>query len=58
VPAGGTMLAFKRTENSFHGHKPFVGERRLVQLSFTRGGYFARKLSGFTKPIRRLLNMS
>jgi hypothetical protein len=37
VPAGGMMLAFKRTENSFHGHKPFVGERRLVQSEFYAG---------------------
>ena len=58
VPAGGTMLAFRRTDTSFHGHKPFVGERRILQLSFTRGGEFARKMSGLTKPIRRLLNMS
>jgi SM-20-related protein len=58
VPAGGTMLAFRRTDNSFHGHKPFVGERRILQLSFTRGGDFARKVSGLTKPFRRLLNMS
>jgi hypothetical protein len=58
VPSGGTMLAFRRTDNSFHGHKPFVGERRILQLSFTRGGDFARKVSGLTKPIRRLLNMS
>jgi len=58
VPAGGTMLAFRRTEGSFHGHKPFVGERRILQLSFTRGGDLARRVSGLTKPIRRLLNMS
>lgn len=57
-PAGGAMLAFRRTDNSFHGHKPFVGERRILQLSFTRGGDLARKVSGLTKPIRRLLNMS
>jgi SM-20-related protein len=58
VPAGGAMLAFRRTESSFHGHKPFVGERRILQLSFTRGGELARKVSGLTKPIRRLLNVS
>ena len=42
VPAGGTMLAFRRTENSFHGHKPHVGERRILQLSYTKGGDAAR----------------
>ena len=24
-PAGGTLLAFRRTRNSWHGHKRFVG---------------------------------
>jgi hypothetical protein len=58
VPAGGTLLAFRRTDNSFHGHKPFVGERRMLQLSYTRGGDAARFISGLTKPVRRLLGKS
>jgi hypothetical protein len=57
APEGGAMLAFRRADNSYHGHKPFVGERRILQLSYTRGD-FSRKLSSLTKPIRRLLNMS
>jgi SM-20-related protein len=58
VPAGGTLLAFRRTDNSFHGHKPFVGERRILQLSYTKGGDTARFISGLTKPVRRLLGKS
>lgn len=58
IPAGGTLLAFRRTDNSFHGHKPFVGERRMLQLSYTRGGDSARFISGLTKPVRRLLGKS
>jgi hypothetical protein len=58
APAGGTLLAFRRTDNSFHGHKPFVGERRMLQLSYTRGGDAARFVSGLTKPVRRLLGKS
>ena len=58
IPAGGTLLAFRRTDNSFHGHKPFVGERRMLQLSYTRGGDAARFISGLTKPVRRLLGKS
>jgi SM-20-related protein len=58
VPAGGTLLAFRRTDNSFHGHKPFVGERRMLQLSYTRGGDAARFISSLTKPVRRLLGKS
>lgn len=58
MPAGGTLLAFRRTDNSYHGHKPFVGERRILQLSYTKGGDTARLVSQFTKPIRRLLGKS
>jgi SM-20-related protein len=58
TPAGGTLLGFRRTDNSFHGHKPFVGERRILQLSWTRGGDLSRYVSSLTKPVRRLLNIS
>jgi hypothetical protein len=58
VPAGGALLAFRRTDNSYHGHKPFVGERRILQLSYTTGGDAARFISGLTKPVRRLLGKS
>jgi SM-20-related protein len=33
-PEGGTMLAFRRTDHSWHGHTRFVGERRMVQLNY------------------------
>ena len=33
-PTWGTLLAFRRSERSFHGHKPFEGERRVVQLNW------------------------
>jgi SM-20-related protein len=33
-PLEGTLLAFKRAENSWHGHKPFVGERRVIQFNW------------------------
>jgi SM-20-related protein len=58
IPAGGTLLAFRRTDNSYHGHKPFVGERRILQLSYTKGGDTARFISHLTKPVRRLLGKS
>jgi SM-20-related protein len=41
-PNGGTMLAFRRTDHSWHGHKTFIGERRMLQLSFLRSGRLAR----------------
>ena len=33
-PVEGTLLAFLRSDNSYHGHKPFVGERRVIQLNW------------------------
>jgi SM-20-related protein len=33
-PNEGTMLAFKRAGNSWHGHKPFVGVRRVIQFNW------------------------
>jgi SM-20-related protein len=35
-PIGGTLLAFRRTDHSFHGHHPFIGERRMMQVNFLR----------------------
>jgi hypothetical protein len=33
-PIEGTLLAFKRSDNSWHGHKPFAGERRVIQFNW------------------------
>ncbi len=33
-PIEGTLLAFKRADNSWHGHKPFDGERRVIQFNW------------------------
>lgn len=33
-PVAGTLFAFRRSDRSFHGHRPFVGERRAIQLNW------------------------
>ncbi|MAS41066.1 MAG: hypothetical protein CMK33_05050 [Porticoccaceae bacterium] len=33
-PLAGTLLAFRRTDHSWHGHSRYVGERRMVQLNY------------------------
>jgi len=33
-PNGGTLLVFKRANNSWHGHKPVSGSRRAIQLNW------------------------
>lgn len=35
-PSGGTFVAFKVADNSWHGHKPFVGERRYIMMNWMR----------------------
>jgi len=35
-PTMGTMFAFLRSDNSWHGHLPFSGERRVVQIAWVK----------------------
>lgn len=49
VPAAGTMLAFRRTPRSFHGHHRHVGSRRLIQISWLRRNPFARIWQGLAR---------
>lgn len=52
VPLYGEFAVFKRSENSFHGHLPYEGERRVIQVAWltsekeklrkTRRGKFSR----------------
>jgi hypothetical protein len=53
-PVYGTVVAFRRADNSFHGHLPFEGERRVIQVAWltsldekerkTKRGRFSRLL--------------
>ncbi|HZU38897.1 MAG TPA: 2OG-Fe(II) oxygenase [Gemmataceae bacterium] len=42
-PVEGTLLAFRRSDNSWHGHKPFVGERRVVQFNWVTDAAVVRR---------------
>jgi SM-20-related protein len=45
-PLSGMMVAFRRSERSFHGHHPHKGERRSVQLNWvTDPGVVRRELA-------------
>jgi SM-20-related protein len=33
-PTMGTVFAFLRADNSWHGHQPFAGERKVVQTAW------------------------
>ena len=34
VPSGGNLVAFLRSDHSWHGHLPFSGERRVLQFNW------------------------
>jgi SM-20-related protein len=56
-PSGGTLLIFKRADNSWHGHHPFEGKRRAIQLNWvTEQSVVDREQSrhGFSSTIKRL----
>jgi SM-20-related protein len=35
-PTMGTVFAFLRSDNSWHGHQPFTGERKVVQVAWVK----------------------
>ena len=37
-PDNGTLLVFRRADNSWHGHHPFVGQRRALQMNWMTSG--------------------
>jgi SM-20-related protein len=51
-------LAFRRSNNSWHGHKPFSGPRRVIQFNWVTSGAVVRReqnrhrLSAWMKKLR------
>jgi SM-20-related protein len=57
-PAAGTLLAFRVTPNSWHGHKPANGPRRVVQLNWVMSQGVVRRerlRHGLSARIKRLI---
>ncbi|MGE0697464.1 MAG: 2OG-Fe(II) oxygenase [Hyphomicrobiaceae bacterium] len=55
-PDGGTLVAYVRTEQSWHGHQTFVGARRYIMLNWMRSRLaLARELTrhGFSALLKR-----
>ena len=42
-PRGGTMIAFRPSPRSWHGHKPFEGERRYVMVNWMKNADVAAR---------------
>lgn len=57
-PAAGTLLAFRVTKNSWHGHKPAQGPRRVIQLNWVESEAVVRRerlRHGLSARMKRLL---
>jgi SM-20-related protein len=58
VPLAGTMLAFRRSERSFHGHREFLGPRRVLQLNWVRDPSVVRRELGRHRWSARLKSLN
>jgi len=59
-PKAGTLLVFRRCDHSYHGHKPFDGERRMVQIAWVepkRVGNYKDKRSKIMWRIKRFFGL-
>jgi SM-20-related protein len=63
-PIEGTLLAFRRSDNSWHGHKLFVGPRRVIQFNWVttqgveRREVFRHRVSAWMKKTLGLFRRS
>lgn len=60
-PERGTLLAFRCVPHAYHGHKPFVGPRRAIQLNWvTERSVLRRELArhGFSAWTKRLFRFA
>jgi SM-20-related protein len=45
-PLAGNLVAFRRSDRSFHGHYPHIGERRVIQLNWVTDARVVRRELG------------
>jgi len=63
LPDNGTLLVFKRSDSSWHGHHPFEGQRRALQMNWmtsegSKGFHAARhRLSAAVKKVTAALGV-
>jgi SM-20-related protein len=59
-PQAGTLLAFRVTDNSWHGHLPVTGPRRVVQLNWVESAAVVRReraRHGLSARVKRLASL-
>jgi len=57
-PAGGALLIFRRSDTSWHGHHPFEGKRRAIQLNWVTDQSVVDREQGrhaFSSTLKRLI---
>ena len=57
-PEEGTLLTFRRSDNSWHGHQRYLGERRVIQLNWVTSAWVERRerlRHTFSAALKRLL---
>jgi SM-20-related protein len=60
-PVDGTLVTFLRSDHSWHGHLPFVGERRVVQFNWLRDPRslrLARLRHRLSASVKRILSLN
>ena len=56
-PEAGTLVAFRCSEQAYHGHRPYVGQRRSIQLNWVTDAAVLKRemkrhrLSAWTKRV-------
>ena len=58
-PEAGTLLAFRVTQNSWHGHAPASGPRRVIQLNWVESAAVVRRerfRHGLSARVKRLFS--
>jgi hypothetical protein len=43
APESGTLVAFRRADNSYHGHEPFEGVRRYLMINWMTNDFAAQR---------------
>ncbi len=60
APNGGTLLVFRRSETSWHGHKKHAGPRRVIQLNWVTSQEVVEREQGrhgLSSKLKRLTNV-
>ena len=59
-PNGGTLLVFRRSDKSWHGHKTFKGQRRAIQMNWVTSAEVVaseQRRHSFSTRVKKLKNL-